>query len=753
MALPRSISCDEGDSSRLLKKYFGYESFIPPQDEIIAEVLAGKDVFALLPTGGGKSICYQLPALMLEGTALVISPLIALMKDQVDRLRTLGIQAACINSTLGPGEVQRIITDLLDHQIKILYVAPERLTVPEFLSFLKRLKISLIAIDEAHCISEWGHEFRPAYRHLRVLKDHFQKTPFIALTATAVPGVQKDIVSLLKLENPAIFKASFNRRNLHYQIRPKDDAFGQLLDYLNRHRGACGIIYCSTQKATESLARRLQAVGMKALAYHAGMDGALRSKTQEMFIKNEVQIIVATVAFGMGIDKPDIRFVIHYDLPKNLESYSQETGRAGRDGLESDCILFFGYGDTKKIEYLIEQGNDEEEKKIAYQKLRDLVRFCDGKDCRRRSLLAYFGETYAEENCGRCDNCLQPRESMDGTQVAKKILSAVSQAQERFGSSYIVDILRGSRTQKILQNGHDRLKAHGTGREFSQSQWSSFIRELAAQGFLRIEGEKYPILKLTEKSYNILFGGEAILLTRPKEKSGPATEERDFSERGFAGPNIKSKGMPSERTRPSARTRSELLERLRALRRKLAEDEGIPQYMVFHNSSLKAMAARLPQNHLEFRAVEGVGDKKLEKYGDAFLSEIEAYCRESVEEKENDSASCRSPDDFEDSFAECDEIDDLTFDSPPSELSCPLDTDGYLDFGQCAGGESGPEPEPESTASSTGGANANGDLLKRLENLELQFSVLQRELAELKRCVLAAKSSEAISEDSAAKKG
>ncbi|RQW80199.1 MAG: DNA helicase RecQ [Methanothrix sp.] len=744
MALPRSNAGDEKDSSQLLKKYFGYESFIPPQDEIIAEVLAGKDVFALLPTGGGKSICYQLPALMLEGTALVISPLIALMKDQVDRLCTLGIQAACINSTLGSGEVQRIITDLLDHQIKILYVAPERLTVPEFLSFLKRLTISLIAIDEAHCISEWGHEFRPAYRRLKALKDHFPKTPFIALTATAVPEVQKDIISILKLRDPAVFKASFNRRNLHYQIRPKDDAFGQLLDFLNRHRGAVGIIYCSTQKATESLARRLQAVGMKALAYHAGMDGALRAETQEKFIKDEVQIIVATVAFGMGIDKPDIRFVIHYDLPKNLESYSQETGRAGRDGLESDCILFFGYGDTKKIEYLIEQGNDEEQKKIAYRKLQDLVRFCDSKDCRRRSLLAYFGETYAEANCGSCDNCVQPRECMDGAEIAKKILSAVSQAQERFGSSYIVDILRGSRTQKILQNGHDRLKAHGTGREFSSSQWSTFIRELAGNGFLKVEGDKYPILKLTEKSYNILFGGEAILLTKPKEKSGSVKEVRRF-----VRPNIEAKGVPSERSKPSGQTSQELLERLRALRRKLAEDEGIPQYMVFHNSSLKAMASKLPQNHLEFRAIEGVGDKKLEKYGDAFLSEIEAYCRESVGEKENDSASdsasCELQDDFDDSFAECDEIDDLTFESLPSELTCPVETSGDLDFSSSADSEL--YPTQESIASSVGSANANGDLLKRLENLELQFSALQRELAELKRCALAAKSSSSESDN------
>ncbi len=727
---PMSNAGEERDSSQLLKKYFGHESFISPQDEIIREVLAGRDVFALLPTGGGKSICYQLPALMLEGVTLVVSPLIALMKDQVDHLQELGIRAAYINSTLGQSDVQRIFSDLLDDQIKILYVAPERLIVPEFLSFLKRLKISLIAIDEAHCISEWGHEFRPAYRRLKVLKDHFPKASFIALTATAVPEVQREIISLLKLSDPAVFKASFNRRNLRYHVRPKDDAFGQLLDYLNRHRGASGIIYCSTQKGTESIARKLRSAGLRALPYHAGMDGALRAETQEKFIKNEEQIIVATIAFGMGIDKPDIRFVIHYDLPKNMETYSQETGRAGRDGLESDCILFFGYGDTKKIEYLIEQGSDEEQKKIAYQKLQDLIRFCDSKICRRKSLLAYFGETYTEENCGGCDNCVQPRESMDGTEIAQRILSAVSQVQERFGASYIVDILRGSRTQKIMQNGHDRLKAHGTGREFSASQWSSFIRELAAQGFLKVEGDRYPILKLTEKSYNILFGGEAIFLTKPRDNAGPAKEGKGAS----LGSN--ADGEDREQSGPSGQLSQELLERLRALRRRLAEDEGIPQYMVFHNSSLKAMATRLPQNHLEFRAIEGVGDRKLEKYGDAFLNEIEAYCRESIGGNENEAASCASSDDAPDSFAEIDEIDDGDLDSNPSL------EDKFSRMQESASSERG----------HFGRESLNDDLFKRLDILERQFAALQRELADLKRCALATRSSEAVSEDPDAKK-
>jgi ATP-dependent DNA helicase RecQ len=597
--------------SLLLKKHFGHESFIPPQKEIIMDVLENRDVFALLPTGGGKSLCYQLPALMLDGLTLVVSPLIALMKDQVDHLQVRGIAAAYINSTLSPIELQRIISDLLDNKIKILYVAPERLTIPEFLSFLGRLQIRLIAIDEAHCISEWGHEFRPAYRQLKMLKDSFPRVPFIALTATAVPEVQKDIIALLRLKDPAVYRASFNRENLVYHIRPKDDAFAQLLDFLKHHSKESGIIYCSTQKGTESIANKLKSVGFRAHPYHAGLEPALRAKTQGRFVKGEVDIVVATIAFGMGIDKPDIRFVIHYDLPKNMETYAQETGRAGRDGQKSYCILFFGYGDTRKIEYLIEQGSDEEQKSIAYRKLQDLVDFCDSRECRRKALLAYFGEGYSEENCGACDNCLQQWERMDGTTVARKILSCVSQAQERFGASYVVDILRGSRSRKILQNGHESLKAHGTGKEYSASQWFSFIRELAGQGFLRIEGERYPVLKLTERSYDLLFGGEDIFLTKPE----PVAD--------LSGESLKSAASSQSEKAGSI----DLFDHLRALRRRLAEEEGIPQYMVFHNASLKAMAAARPRSLLEFRAIEGVGDRKLEKYGERFIREIDDYCQ------------------------------------------------------------------------------------------------------------------------------
>ncbi|VVB72840.1 putative ATP-dependent RNA helicase [uncultured archaeon] len=605
--------------SLLLKRYFGHESFIPPQREIIEDVLEKRDVFALLPTGGGKSLCYQLPALMQDGITLVVSPLIALMKDQVDHLLERGISAAYINSTLSPVEIQKIVSDLLDDKIKILYVAPERLTIPDFLSFLGRLRICLIAIDEAHCISEWGHEFRPAYRQLKMLKGYFPRVPFIALTATAVPEVQKDIIALLGIKNPSIHRASFNRKNLIYHIRPKNDAFAQLLDFLKHHGSQSGIIYCSTQKGTESIASKLRATGIRAQAYHAGLEPLLRAKTQERFIKGEVDTVVATIAFGMGIDKPDIRFVIHYDLPKNMETYAQETGRAGRDGQRSDCILFFGYGDTRKIEYLIEQGSDEEQKSIAYRKLQDLVGFCDSRVCRRKALLAYFGEGYDEENCGACDNCLEPRERMEGSIVARKILSCVSQVQERFGASYVIDILRGSRSRKILQNGHDSLKAHGTGREYSASQWASFIRELTGQGLLKIEGEKYPVLKLTNRSYDLLFGGEDIFLTKPT--SGRSGDAAQCSSEGSAKAGCTHDFGP------------DLFDRLRSLRRRLADEEGIPQYMVFHNSSLKAMAAAKPRSLLEFRTIEGVGDRKLEKYGEHFIKEIDDYCRKCEQAK------------------------------------------------------------------------------------------------------------------------
>jgi ATP-dependent DNA helicase RecQ len=587
-----------------LQKYFGYTTFLHLQEDIIQDILLKKDVFVLMPTGGGKSLCYQLPAILLDGVTIVVSPLIALMKDQVDALNANGIAAAHINSSLGFDEMQNVKLDLAENMISILYVAPERLMIPDFLSALKRLNISLIAIDEAHCISEWGHDFRPGYRQLKVLKEHFPKVPLVALTATATSRVQEDITTQLKLSNPKTYKASFNRKNLFYQVKPKDNAYYQLLHYLEGRKNDSGIIYCYSRKSADDLANRLQKEGYRALPYHAGLKSDLRTETQDKFIKDDVEIIVATVAFGMGIDKSNVRFVIHYDLPKNLETYYQETGRAGRDGEESDCIIFFSRSDMGKISYFIEQKEDETEKQIAYKKLRDMVAFCESVTCRRKILLEYFGEMYDETNCGNCDTCLDPKETIDGTIIAQKIVSCVSQINERFGVNYIADILCGSRIQKIVRNRHDTIAAHGAGKEYSKKQWQVFTRELVQLGYLKSEGDRYPIIKLTQNGCDILSGTKGVLLTKPEEEVKIIQKNVDES------------------------FDHDLFEILRSLRKKLADDAGMPPYVIFHDSSLIEMATYLPRSQSDFRKIIGVGESKLEKYGELFLEEIAGYCKE-----------------------------------------------------------------------------------------------------------------------------
>jgi len=589
---------------RALQKYFGYTSFLPLQKDIIRDILNKNDLFVLMPTGGGKSLCYQLPALLLDGITIVVSPLIALMKDQVDGLKANGIAAAYINSSLSSNEIQHIKSELLENRISILYVAPERIMMSDFLSFLQHLNISLIAVDESHCISEWGHDFRPEYRKLKLLKENFPQVPLIALTATAIPKVQEDIITQLKLSNPKIYKASFNRENLFYQVKPKDNAYHQLLQYLEHHKKDSGVIYCHSRRSAESLANKLQEESYRALPYHAGLASNLRTKNQDKFAKDDVEIIVATIAFGMGIDKPNIRFVIHYDLPKNLERYYQETGRAGRDGGESDCILFFSHGDKRKIEYFIEQKEDETEKRIAYRKLHDMVNFCEGRTCRRKILLNYLGEAYHETNCGNCDNCIKPKETVDGAIIAQKIISCVSQVKERFGVNYIADVLCGSKSQKIVRNRHDALTSYGNGKEYSKKQWQTFIRELIQLEYLKSEGDRYPIVKLTQRSHDILSGGERLLLTKPTEEV-----------------QITQKYLDEEFDH-------DLFEILRSLRKRLADVEGMPSYIIFPDSSLKAMATYFPRTLSDFRRINGVGERKLEKYGEVFLKEIVDYCKE-----------------------------------------------------------------------------------------------------------------------------
>ena len=588
---------------KTLQKYFGYTSFYPLQEEIIKEVLKQRDVFVLMPTGGGKSLCYQLPALLFDGLTVVISPLIALMKDQVDGLLADGIPATFINSSLSYNEIEARRRSLSNKETKILYIAPERLVMPEFFEFLQRLKLSLFAVDESHCISEWGHDFRPEYRQLKLLKERFPKVPVMALTATATPVVEGDIITQLKLSGCKVFKASFNRKNLYYQIKPKENPYHQLLQYLDVRKKDSGIIYCQSRKTVESLASSLQTEGYRALPYHAGLTAEARTENQERFIREDVEIIVATIAFGMGIDKPNVRYVIHYDLPKSIEGYYQETGRAGRDGLKSDCILFFSYGDKIKIEYFIQQMEDENNRQVAYKQLRELVSYCEGNVCRRRLLLAYFGEIFDESNCGSCDVCLEPKERFDGTIAAQKILSCVYRVGERFGINYVTDVLLGSKNQKVAQNQHDTIKTYGVGKEYPKSQWQAFIRELIHLGYLKLDGDKYPVLKLNEKSRDVLLRNDKVLLTKPEETPHIFKAEA---------------GEDYDRT---------LFEQLRVLRKTMADREGVPPYVIFHDTSLKEMSTHYPQNVSDLLMISGMGERKLRRYGDAFLQEIVNYCK------------------------------------------------------------------------------------------------------------------------------
>jgi ATP-dependent DNA helicase RecQ len=602
-----SLGCIDKMKDRIysaLQKYFGYSKFYPLQEDIIRWVLEQKDLFVLMPTGGGKSLCYQLPALLFDGITVVISPLIALMKDQVDGLTENGISATFINSSVHAREVAARKRDLLEGKIKILYIAPERLAMREFLQFLQELKVSLFAIDESHCISEWGHDFRPEYRQLKMLREKFPKTPFMALTATATPSVQKDIVTQLKLTDYKVFNASFNRKNLFYQIIPKDNPYHQILCVLKERKKESGIIYCQGRKTVESLAGSLQGEGYRALPYHAGLSAEMRTENQERFIREDIEIIVATIAFGMGIDKPNVRYVIHYDLPKSIEGYYQETGRAGRDGLKSDCILLFSYADKIKIEYFIHQKEDENEKQAAYQQLKALVSYCEGNVCRRKILLDYFGEKFTTHNCENCDTCLNPKEQFDGTVAAQKLLSCVYRVGESFGMHHVIDVLLGSQNQKILQNSHTALTTFGIGKEYSKSQWLTFSRELIQLGYLAQEGDRYPVLKLTSQSREVLQGKKKVLLVKPEETASLAVSGED-----------KNYDLA-------------LFERLRTLRKTLADQESMPPYVIFHDTSLKEMSMRYPQTASDLKKISGMGELKLRKYGDLFLKEICNYCRQ-----------------------------------------------------------------------------------------------------------------------------
>ncbi|MDB5005405.1 MAG: recQ [Mucilaginibacter sp.] len=590
--------------NQALQKYFGYSEFRHEQEAIIEHVLSGGDVMALMPTGGGKSLCYQLPAVLLNGLTIVISPLIALMKDQVDSLNVAGIPAAFLNSSQSPDEQSRIITKLNSNHIKLLYLAPERLfgSGNKLVDFLRSLPVPVaqIAIDEAHCISHWGHDFRPEYLMLAGLKDHFPNIPVIALTATADKLTQKDILEKLNLKNPQIFISSFNRANITYRVNPKRNSFDQLLDFLEDRKDESGIIYCLSRKSVEALAIDLKAQGYSAEAYHAGLDNALKAKNQEAFLRDDVKIIVATIAFGMGINKSNVRYVVHMDMPKNIEGYYQETGRAGRDALESSALLFYSPGDAIKLKSFVSIDGDSEQTQIMLSKLNDMAKYCQLPTCRRKYLLNYFDEQ-APDHCGSCDVCLSEITKFDGTLIAQKALSAVFRLKERFGSTYVIDFLRGSKNEKIREE-HKELKTYGVGKDLSKADWQRYLRELVALGYLQFTETEYPVLQLTTKSQAVLKGLEKVDLIATQ-----TLEERH------------TEALPFE---------NDLLSILKNTRRDIALQENVPAYIIVSDATLMEIATYLPQSLDELRFISGFGDVKLARYGREFLEPVKAYAHE-----------------------------------------------------------------------------------------------------------------------------
>jgi len=594
------------DLKATLKKHFGYDEFRPLQEEIICDALGGRDVFVLMPTGGGKSLCFQLPALLQDGLTIVVSPLISLMKDQVDALQTSGISATFLNSTLEREDAKARWRGLHRGEYRMLYVAPERLMLETFLERALSWNIAQIAIDEAHCISEWGHDFRPEYRELKKLREHFANASVMALTATATERVRVDIIKQLQLREPHCYVASFNRPNLTYRVIPKTSAYEQLLEFIRARPNESGIVYCASRKSTDSLARNLNNDSISAKPYHAGLTSSERTKHQESFLRDDVRVVTATIAFGMGINKPNVRFVVHYDLPKNLESYYQETGRAGRDGLPSECVLLFSAGDVAKQIHFIDE-KSESEARIARAQLQQMVHYAETRECRRATLLRYFGEQYSKPSCEGCDNCLAPRETFDGTIPAQKFLSCVHRVHAKsgfgFGLNHVVDVLRDADTEAIRQRGHNELSTYGIGRELKREAWQAIGRELLRLGLIECAPGRFATLTLTKVGRETLRDRTPITLTKQIEVVG-----RDQKARAGA---IECDEM--------------LFKQLRVLRRKLADERDVPAYVIFSDVSLRQMARNYPTTASEFRRIPGVGEQKLKDLAEPFLSAINNY--------------------------------------------------------------------------------------------------------------------------------
>ena len=594
-----------------LKEIFGYDQFRGNQEAIIQNVLNGRNTFVIMPTGAGKSLCYQLPALINEGTAIVISPLIALMKNQVDQLNAHGINAHFLNSTLSKSESNRVKKETLEGRTKLLYVAPESLTKEENLQFLAKANISFVAIDEAHCISEWGHDFRPEYRRIRNIIGLLGQLPIVALTATATPKVQQDIQRNLQMEEADVFKSSFNRENLYYEVRAKKSAKKQLVRFANNHKGKSGIVYCLSRKKVEEIAQLLQVNGFKAAPYHAGLDSSVRMQNQDAFLNEEVDIIVATIAFGMGIDKPDVRFVIHYDTPKSLEGYYQETGRGGRDGLEGHCLMFYSYNDILKLEKF-NKDKPVTERENAKILLQEMASYAESSVCRRRQLLHYFGESY-EKDCGFCDNCKHPREQYQAQETLQTVLEAAKQTEERFGLSHLADVIRGAENQYIISYNHNQLPVWGKGNSETAEFWQSAIRQTLLYEFLEKDIENIGTLRITEKGQQFLADPYPVTFTKDHDYSTSEAEEEE--DKDSPGPAVQAFDEA-------------LLALLKDLRRKLARQKNLPPYVIFQDPSLEEMATLYPTTTDALGQINGVGQGKITRFGKPFIEAIQKYVEE-----------------------------------------------------------------------------------------------------------------------------
>jgi ATP-dependent DNA helicase RecQ len=602
-----------------LKEIFGYSQFRGNQETIIRNLLEGKNTFVIMPTGAGKSLCYQLPAMLRDGLAIVISPLIALMKNQVDQMNAYGVNARFLNSTLSKGEITKLKKDCMNGNVKLLYVAPESLNKEETIDFLKKVNVSFVAIDEAHCISEWGHDFRPEYRRIKSMIHNLGDMPVIALTATATPKVQIDIQKNLQMEDADVFISSFNRKNLYYEVRPKKETKKQLIRFLKEHKGKSGIIYCLSRKKVEEIAQLLNVNGFKAAPYHAGLDPDVRMKNQDDFLNEEVDIIVATIAFGMGIDKPDVRFVVHYDVPKSLEGYYQETGRAGRDGLEGVCLMFYSHNDLNKLEKF-NKDKPVQERENARILLQEMEYYAESPVCRRRQLLHYFGEEFKHENCGMCDNCVHPRERFDGTSYVQIVIEAAKQTNERFGLNHLVHVIRGVEDEYVKSYGHFDLKVFGKGSEEDSDFWKSVIRQALIYQYLEKDIDNIGALRVTAKGEKFIKDPYAIELARDHDFTTAIDEEEESIEKAPATAKAYD---------------AKLFEMLKNLRKKLAKEKNLPPYVLFQDPSLEEMATTYPTTKEEMAQVNGVGMGKVNKFGKEFLDVIKKY----VEDNDIETAS------------------------------------------------------------------------------------------------------------------